>query len=84
MDNLPYEPLTIEDIDNLDCMDLEELAREDLEDLLSKAEDLLDEVDSLEPENEFSEDHELWEARRSEVEDFIDRVNERIGELEEP
>ena len=78
-----YEPLTMEDIDDLDCMYLDELNLEDLEDLLSKAEDLLDEVDELEPEDEDSEDHDLWEARFSEVENFIDRINSRIGDLED-
>ncbi|MBQ6514861.1 MAG: hypothetical protein IJI09_09065 [Clostridia bacterium] len=78
-----YEPLSIEDIDDLDCMELEALTREGLEDLLSKAEDLLDEVEDLEPEDEGSEDHDLWEDQLSEVEDFIDRINDRIDELED-
>ena len=47
-----YEPLTIDDIDDLDCMELEELSKDDLEDLLSKAEDLLDEVEEDEPKDE--------------------------------
>ena len=78
-----YEPLTIEDIDDLDCMNLEERGQDDLEDLLSKAEDLRDEVEDLEPENEESEDHDLWEAQLSEVDDFIDRINDRIDEMED-
>lgn len=78
-----YEPLTEEDIDDLGNMVLEELDEDGLEDLLEKAEELLDDLEEVEPEDEDSEEHDLWAGRLSEVEDFIDRVHDRLDELED-
>ena len=77
----PYEPLTIDDIDDFDCMNLEELDESSLENLLDKVEELRDELEDDEPEEE-SEDHKLWEARICETEYFIDRIQDRLDELE--
>ena len=78
-----YEPLTEEDIDDLDCMNLDGLNTEDLRDLRDKAEELLDNLEDREPPEEDSEVYDLWGDRFSEVEDFIDRVQDRLDEIEE-
>ncbi len=79
----PYEPLTDEDIDDFAFMDLDELDEDAMEDLLAKAEELQDDLEDREPEDENSNGHDLWEDRISEVEDFIDRIQERLDSLEE-
>jgi len=68
------EPLTEEDINDFDCMNLDELNTEDLEDLRDKAEDLRDHLEDQEPEDENSEEHALWEDKFFRIEDFIDRI----------
>ena len=78
----PYEPLTVDDIDDFAEMDLENKTTEDLEFLLDRAEDLLDELEDEEP-NDGSEEHDLWENRLSETEDFIDRIQDRLDEPED-
>ncbi len=78
----PYEPLIVEDIDDFDSMDLEKLDESGLEDLLEKAEELRDDLQDEEPEDEESEEHGLWEKRLSETEVFIDRIRDRLDELE--
>ena len=78
----PYEPLTVDDINDFAAMDLEILSAEALEDLLDKAEDLLDDLEDAEPEDEGGEEHNLRESRLSETEDFIDRIRDRLDELE--
>lgn len=79
----PYDPLTEDNIDDFSSMNLEELGTDSLEDLLEKAEDLLDDLESDELDDDESEDHSLWEDRISETEDFIDRIRNRISELED-
>ncbi len=76
------EPLTEEDIEDLDSMILENLNKGALEDLMTKAENLRDDLEDREPEDEDSGEYDLWEDRLCAVEDFIDRVGERIEELE--
>ena len=80
MDDLRYEPLTEEDIEDFECMDLEGLDKEGLADLLDKAEDLLDEMYDREPIDMGQEAHDIWDMRLSEVEDFIDRIREKLDE----
>lgn len=79
----PYEPLTVEDIDDFADMDLDELDADHLEDLLDKAEDLHDDLEDDEPDNPESEEYSLWAYRLSETMDFIYRIQERLDELEE-
>lgn len=79
----PYEPLTVDDIDDFADMDLDELDADHLEDLLDRAEDLRDELEDDEPDDEGSEEHDIWEDRLSETEDFIDRIQDRLDELED-
>ena len=74
----PYEPLTVNDIDDFADMDLDRLSADDLEDLLDKAEDLLIDLEDDAPENENSDEYSLWSSRLSETEDFIDRIRERL------
>ena len=81
MDDSRYDPLTEEDIEDLECMDLDELDLDSLKDLLDKAQDLLDEIYDREPIDMGDEAHEIWDLQLSEVEDFIDRVKSRIGDL---
>ena len=76
------EPLTEEDIEDLDSMILEGLDKAALEDLMAKAENLRDDLEDWEPEDEDSGGYGLWEDRLCAVEDFIDRVGERVEELE--
>ena len=83
MDDPRYEPLTEEDIEDLECMELDELDRDSLENLLDKAEDLLDEIYDHEPIDMGEEAHDIWDLQLSEVEDFIDRVKSRIEEMGE-
>ncbi len=78
----PYEPLTVEDIDGFDSIVLEELDETSLEDLLDYAEELRDDLEDDEPDNE-SEEHNLWEYRLCETENFIDRIRDRLDELED-
>ena len=78
-----YEPLTEEDIDDFGSMNLDNLNQETLENLLDKAEDLRDDMEDREPEDEESEEHDLWEDRLSEIEDFIDRIQNHLDDLEE-
>ena len=79
----PYEPLTVDDIDDFAAMDLDEIDADHLEDLLEKAEDLRDELEDGEPDDEGNEEHNLWENRLFETEEFIDRIQDRLDELEE-
>ena len=79
----PYEPLTVEDIDDFADMSLDELDTDHLEDLLEKAEDLRDDLEDEEPDDENSNEYDLWSNRLSETEDFIDRIQERLDELED-
>ncbi len=76
------EPLTEEDIEDLDSMILEGLDKAALEDLMAKAENLRDDLEDREPEDEDSEEYDLWEDRLCAVEDFIDRVGEMAEEME--
>ena len=79
----PYEPLTVDDIDDFADMDLDEPCTDRLEDLLDMAEDLRDELESDEPGDEDSDEYSLWCDRLSETEDFIDRIRDRLDELED-
>ena len=79
----PYEPLTVEDIDDFDSMNLEELSAADLTDLQEKAEELRDDLEEGEPDDEESEAHSLWDSQLSATEDFIDRIRDRLDELED-
>lgn len=79
----PYKPLSVNDIDYFVDMDLDELCTNHLEDLLDKAEDLRDELEDSEPENEGSVEHDLWENNLSEIENFIDRIQDRLDEQKE-
>ena len=75
------EPLTEEDIEDLDSMILEGLDKAALEDLMAKAENLRDDLEDREPEDEGSEEYDLWEDRLCAVEDFIDRVGNIVEEI---
>ena len=77
-----YEPLTEEDIDDFDSMDLSNLNEEELENLYDKADALRDDLEDKEPEDEGSKEYSLWEDRLSATEDFIDRIEERLDDLE--
>ena len=79
----PYEPLTVDDIDDFAEMDLANKTTEDLEFLLDRAEDLLDELEDEEPDDENSNEYDLWSNRLSETEDFIDRIQGRLDEPED-
>ena len=79
----PYEPLTVNDIDDFAAMDLNELDADHLEDLLDKAEDLHDDLEDDEPGDPESDEYSLWAYRLSETMDFIDRIQNRLDELEE-
>ena len=79
----PYEPLTEDDIDDFADMDLDELDETGLEDLLEKAEELQDEMADREPEDENSETHDTWEGQIIEIEDFIERIRDRLDDLED-
>ncbi len=83
MEDPRYDPLTEEDIEDLECMELGELDSSSLNDLLDKAQDLLDEIYDREPQDMGEEAHDIWDLQLSEVEDFIDRVKSRIDELGE-
>lgn len=83
MDEPRNEPLTEEDIEDLECMELDELDRDSLAELLDRAQDLLDEMYSREPIDMGDEAHDIWDLQLSEVEDFIDRVKSRMDELDE-
>ena len=75
-----FDPLRAEDIENLEAMDLGGMSREELEELQERAEDLLDELEDSEPEDEGSEEHDGWEDQFSDVEEFIDRIQEQLNE----
>ena len=79
----PWEPLTVDDIDDFFAMNLEDLDTARLEDLQKKAEDLLDELEDAEPGGENSEEYETWEERVEETERLIRRIRDRLDELEE-
>ena len=73
-------PLSEDDIDGLGSMDLEGMDRADLEDLLDRAENLRDDLEDLPPEEESSEEYALWDSRLFRLENFIDRVQERLDD----
>ncbi len=75
-----FDPLRAEDIENLEALDLDGMGREELEELQERAEDLLDELEDSEPEDEGGEEHDGWEDRLSDVEEFIDRIQEQLNE----
>jgi len=77
----PWEPLTVDDIDDFADMDLKGLGEDALEDLMDKVEDLQSDLEDEEPKE--GEEHDLWEDRISECEDFIDRIQECIDSMEE-
>lgn len=79
----PYEPLTVDDIDDFDGMEHSGLGSDELEDLLDKAEELQESLEEEEPDDEESDEHNLWEDRISETEDFVDRIRDRLEELED-
>ena len=76
------EPLTTDDIDGLCSMNLDELDKDRLENLMDKAEDLRENLEDEEPDDEASEAYGLWEDRLSEVDDFIDRIRNRLDDLD--
>ena len=78
-----YEPLTEEDIENLDFMVLDELGKDSLAELLTQAENLRDDLEDREPETKDSEEYNLWDKRLCAVEDFIDRIGELVEESDE-
>lgn len=77
-----YEPLTEEDIEDFDCMDLSNLNEDELEDLFDKADELRDDLEDKEPEDEDSKEYNLWKTHLSATEEFIDRIQERLDDLE--
>ena len=79
----PYEPLTESDIDDFSAMELTGLDMDLLEDLLSRAEELRDLMEDARPGDTDSEEYNLWEARLSEVDDFLDRIHDRMDVLDE-
>ena len=76
------EPLTLEDIDDFEDMILDDLPVEDLEDLLSNAEDLYDRVRDSEPEDKNSAEYTEWETNISQIEAFIDEIQDHIDDIE--
>ena len=79
----PYEPLTEEDIDCLEEIDLGNMDQDALEALLDKLEDLQDTMEDEEPDDEDSEEYGQWEDNVSRIEDLLSAVQERLDDLEE-
>lgn len=79
----PYEPLTEEDIDGLEEIDLGNMDQDALEALLDKLEDLQDTMEDEEPDDEDSEEYGQWEDNVSRIEDLLSAVQERLDDLEE-
>ena len=76
------EPFTVEDIEDFEDMILDDLPVEDLEDLLANAEDLYDRVQDSEPEDKNSAEYTEWETNISQIEAFIDEIQDHIDNME--
>ena len=77
------ESLTDEEIENFISVDLDSLDVEELKDLQEKAEDLRDKVEMNEPEDEDSDEYDLWESQIIRIDDFLDDILDRLDEREE-
>ena len=77
----PYEPLTEDDIEDFDSMDLEHLDTDALAFLLDRVKDLQHDMEGREPEAGDSDAHDLWTDEMAQIEDFIDALRDRIDEL---
>jgi len=73
------DPLTMEDIDDFSSMNLENLTADDLEDLIMKVTDVLDELTRNGPA---AETDELRNYRISETRAFRDRILRQLDVLE--
>ena len=77
----PSEPLTVDDIEDFSDMNLEELDISHLEDLLAKAEDLIEGLERNEPLDEEVEEPHLWDDRLIDIAFFIERIENRLRKL---
>lgn len=79
----PLNPLSEEDIEGFASMDPDTMSEDELETLQYRLEDLRDDMEDREPKDRTGEAYRTWDARLSAVEDFLDRVLDRLEELEE-
>ena len=78
----PFEPLAVDDISRFASMDLKSMGRNELASLQYRLEDLRDDLEDREPADKSSEEYRLWDRRLCAVEDFLDRVLDRLEDQE--
>lgn len=76
------EPLTIEDLDDFDDLNLEIMDTETLQDYLSSLEDLQEEYEAEEPDDEEDEEYDEWEENMNRIQMAIETVQDRLDEIE--
>ena len=77
-------PLTENGIGGFNSVDLDKMTLEDLRKLEYRLEDLRYDMECSEPADCGSIEHRFWDRRLCKVEDFLDSVQDLIGDLEAP
>lgn len=63
--------------------DLDELSPAELEEVLGKCRELLDQLEQDEPDEEDEDAHDEWEDRCSDLEDKIEEIEDILDDLED-
>ena len=71
-------PLSAEELDGLDDLDLDSMTEDELRQLLRRVELTYPVVEEREPEDETSEEYLLWQEDLETLDDYIDELTERL------
>ena len=78
MEEKMMNPLTAEELDGLDDLDLDSMTEDELRQLLRRVELTSPVVEEREPEDETSEEYLLWQEDLETLDDYIDELTERL------
>ena len=65
-----------------ECVEIEEMTRQELQAFLEELEQMLTQLDAREPKNQRSDDYEAWAQEHEDLEDAIDEVREYLDRSE--
>ena len=71
-------PLTAEELDGLDDLDLDSMTEDELRQLLRRVELTYPVVEAREPSDDTSEEYLLWQEDLETLDDYIDELTERL------
>ena len=79
MENTALTPLTADEIDALDELDLERLDEAELKCLYERVRLTYPILEAEEPEDEDSEAYQLWQESLETLDDYLDELTERLA-----